>query len=126
MYETIRNQHDKFTGGESLDDLVLQAEDAVERLVWLHLEDRIVIMHHQEGGVTVDGRPRENGGEVDIDIEIRLGYHVVLISHGLCISEMIAGLLRGGCECRRSNHQRPTQRTCQYWLDASIHSSSGE
>src|SRR5258706_4649836 len=34
VYETIRNRYDKFIGGESLEDLALRAEDAVERLVW--------------------------------------------------------------------------------------------
>ena len=98
VYETIRTRHERFTGGESLDDLALRADDAVERLVWPHLEDAIA--HHRyangegEGGVAVDGRPRENGGEPDVDVEGGLGYHVVLVSHGLCISEMIAALLR--------------------------------
>lgn len=105
VYETIRNRHERFTGGESLDDLALRADDAVERLVWPHLEDAIAIAHRHryangegegegEAGVAVDGRPRENGGEVDVDVEGGLGYHVVLVSHGLCISEMIAALLR--------------------------------
>jgi len=44
-------------------------------------------------GVEVDGRPRENG-EVDVEVEGGLGYHVVIVSHGLCISEMVAAILR--------------------------------
>jgi len=108
VYETIRNRHDRFTSGESLDDLALRAEDAVERLVWPHLDDAIAIAHHHsdtgagagtntngvEGvEVEMDGQPRENG-EVDVEVEGGLGYHVVIVSHGLCISEMVAAILR--------------------------------
>jgi len=106
VYETIRNRHDRFTSGESLDDLALRAEDAMERLVWPHLDDAIAIAHHHSDAgagtntngvegveVEVDGRPRENG-EVDVDVEGGLGYHVVIVSHGLCISEMVAVILR--------------------------------
>jgi len=104
VYETIRNRHDRFTSGESLDDLALRAEDAVERLVWPHLDDAIAIAHHHSDtaagtntngveGVEVDGRPRENGG-VDVEVEGGLEYHVVIVSHGLCISELVAAILR--------------------------------
>jgi len=110
VYETIRNRHDRFTSGESLDDLALRAEDAVERLVWPHLDDAIAIAHHHSDtgagagagagtntngveGVEVEGRPRENG-EVGVEVEGGLGYHVVIVSHGLCISEMVAAILR--------------------------------
>jgi len=41
----------------------------------------------------VDGRPRENG-EVDVEVGGGLGYYVVIVSHGLCISEMVAAILR--------------------------------
>jgi len=41
----------------------------------------------------VDGRPRENG-EVDVEVGDGLGYHVVIVSHGMCISEMVAAILR--------------------------------
>ena len=108
VYETIRNRYDRFTSGESLDDLALRAVDAVERLVWPHLDDAIAITHHPSDAgagagtntngvegveVEVDGRPRENG-EVDVEVEGGLGYHVVIVSHGLCISEMVAAILR--------------------------------
>jgi len=41
----------------------------------------------------VDGRPRENG-EVDLEVGGGLGYYVVIVSHGLYISEMVAAVLR--------------------------------
>jgi len=58
--------------------------------------------HHSDTGsgantngveVDVDGRPWENG-EVDVEVGGGLWYHVVIISHGLCISEMVAAILR--------------------------------
>jgi len=89
-------------------DPALQAEGAVERHVWPHLDDAIAIAHHHSGAgagagtntngvegveVEVDGRPRENG-EVDVEVKGGLGYHVVIVSHGPCISEMVAAILR--------------------------------
>ena len=78
-------------------------EDAVERLVWPHLDDAIAIAHHHSdtgagtstNGVEAfeDGRPWENG-EVDGEVEGGLEYHVVIVSHGLCISELVAAILR--------------------------------
>ena len=104
VYETIRNRHDKFVGGESLDDLALRAEDAVDRLVWPHLDDAIAHHHRHtttsssngtNGETEAEGGPRENGeGEVELESEAGLGYHVVIVSHGLCISEMVAAILR--------------------------------
>jgi len=109
VYETIRNRHDRFTSGESLDDLALRAEDAVERLVWPHLDDAIAIAHHHSdtgagtntNGVEAveDGRPWENG-EVDGEVEGGLGYHVVIVSHGLCISKLVAAILRRSANAR--------------------------
>ena len=58
--------------------------------------------HHSDTGagtntnevkVEVDGRPWENG-EVDVELGGGLGYHVVIVIHGLCISEMVAAILR--------------------------------
>ena len=98
VYETIRNRCDKFIGGESLDDLALRAEDAVERFVWPHLDDAIA--HQRQyastgtnGEAEAEGGPRENG---EGGGEGGLGYHVVFVSHGLCISEMVAAILRRG------------------------------
>ena len=93
-------------------------EDAVERLVWPHLDDEIATAHHHsdtgagagtdtngvEGvEVEVDGRPRENG-EVDVEVGGGLGYYVVIVSHGLCISEMVAAILR-----RSANAEQPPE-----------------
>ena len=106
MYEAIRNRHDRFIGGESLDDLALRAEDAVERFVWPHLDNAIAIAHHHSNTdagtntngaegveVEIDRRPRENG-EIDIEVEGELEYHVAIVSHGLYMSEMVAAILR--------------------------------
>jgi len=82
--------------------------------------------HHSDTGagtntngveVEVDGRPRENG-EVDVEVGGGLGYRVVIVSHGMCISETYSGGVR--------MPEQQIQRTCQYWLDASTHSSPGE
>ena len=78
--------------------------------MWPHLDDAIAIAHHHsdtgasagastntngvEGAeVEVDGRPRENG-EVNVEVESGLRYYVVIVSHGLWISEMVAAILR--------------------------------
>ena len=109
VYESIRNRHDKFIGGESLDDLALRAEDAVDRFVWPHLDDAIAHHHrhhhhhhhhtssssNSDAEAEAEGGPRENGEAVaEVEGEVGLGYHVVIVSHGLCISEMVAAILR--------------------------------
>ena len=83
MYEEIRNRHNRFTSGKSLDDLALRVENAVEKLVRPDLDDAIAIAHHHsdtgagtntngvEGievlEVEVVGRPRENGLKAKAD-----------------------------------------------------------
>lgn len=114
VYETIRNRHDRFSGGESLDDLALRAQDAVERFVWPHLDDAIAHCAYTAGTAnstnsadgTADGATNGNGNDGEAGgrgtqesgeaagLGLGLGYHVVLVSHGLCISEMVAAIFR--------------------------------
>ena len=101
VYVTIRNRHDKFPGGESLDDLARRAEAAVDALLWPHLDDARAYYDARNadantsagagaGAVNGDGEDEDGEGEG----EEQLGYHVVVVSHGLCISELVAAVLR--------------------------------
>jgi broad specificity phosphatase PhoE len=65
MYYTIYNRHDKFPEGESLDDLAQRADKAIDETVWLHVEEAL-----------------KSGGHEELNI--------VIVSHGLAISEMVA------------------------------------
>ena len=67
-YDTIRNRHDRFTSGESLDDLALRAEDAVERLVWPHLDDAVAV-------ATIT--------QIPVPVRIRMGWRSTsMVAHG--------------------------------------------
>ena len=91
VYETIRNRHDRFPGGESLDDLARRAEAALDALLWPHLDDAAAYRAARPAGAGAGaGEGAPDGGEGG------LGYHVVFVSHGLCISEMVAAVLRRG------------------------------
>lgn len=70
VYPVLAHRHERFPGGESLDDLRARAERAVEELVMPH-----VLKAAREG---------------------RKGQHVAVVSHGLCISELVPALLRRG------------------------------
>ncbi|KAG6815653.1 hypothetical protein H0H87_012620 [Tephrocybe sp. NHM501043] len=65
IYPVLPTRHDKFEGGESLEDLAARADEAIAECV---------LPHVAEG----------EKGEV----------HVALASHGLCISECVKALLR--------------------------------
>ena len=94
VYETIRTRHDKFPGGESLDDLALRADEAIDTLVWPHLDDAMAHAASTSAGAGADAGTVNGDGGGREEAEGGLGYHVVVVSHGLCISEMIAALLR--------------------------------
>ncbi|EPQ54431.1 phosphoglycerate mutase-like protein [Gloeophyllum trabeum ATCC 11539] len=68
IYPVLFNRAEAFPGGESLDDLAKRAEEAVGRLVMPHVWEAA-----RKG---------------------KRGVHVALVSHGLCISELIAALMR--------------------------------
>ncbi|TFK52626.1 phosphoglycerate mutase-like protein [Heliocybe sulcata] len=68
IYPVIFNREDKFPEGESLDDLARRAEEAIDKFVMPHVWDAA-----------------RSG---------KRGVHVALVSHGLCISELIAALMR--------------------------------
>ena len=89
VYETIRTRCDRFPGGESLDDLARRADEAVDALLWPHLDDARAYHARNVDGEEEGGREVGEGG---------LGYHVVFVSHGLCISEMVAAILRRGAD----------------------------
>jgi len=131
-YDTIRNRHDRFASGESLDDLALRAEDAVERLVWPHLDDAVAI------ATTI---------QIPVPVRIRMGSRLrsrSMVDHGkmersTSTSEADSGTMSlssaMGCASPRWSlpysgglrmPEQQIQRTCQYWLDASTHSSPGE
>ncbi|KAG8835155.1 hypothetical protein FRC17_005013 [Serendipita sp. 399] len=69
VYYSIYTRHEKFPEGEPLDDLAKRADKALDETVWPH------VLHALKSGE-------------DRDI------HVVVVSHGLTISELVAALLR--------------------------------
>jgi hypothetical protein len=65
MYYSLCNRHDKFPGGESLDDLAQRADKVIDETVWPHVEEAL-----------------KSGGDEELNI--------VVVSHGLTISEMVS------------------------------------
>lgn len=79
VYAEHFTRHDKFPGGESFDDLMERAEAALDLCLWPHLQDAKALADvNASSGVESDG----------------FGYHVVIASHGLCISELVAAVVR--------------------------------
>lgn len=68
LYPILHERAQKFPGGESLDDLAQRAEQAVAELLMRH----------------VWATAREG----------KHGVHVAVVSHGLCISELVRALVR--------------------------------
>ena len=108
----------------------LRAEDAVEGLVWPHLDDAVAI------ATTI---------QIPVPVRIRMGSRSrSMVDHGkmersTSKSEADSGTMSlssaMGCASPRWSlpysggvrmPEQPCQRTCQYWLDASTHSSPGE
>ncbi|KIM25784.1 hypothetical protein M408DRAFT_204117 [Serendipita vermifera MAFF 305830] len=79
VYYTIHTRHGKFEDGESLDDLARRAEEAIDTTVWPHVVEAL--------------RPRKSAAANDAG-ERPEDAHIVLVSHGLAISELAAALLR--------------------------------
>jgi broad specificity phosphatase PhoE len=77
VYYTIHTRHDKFEGGESLDDVACRADEAIDTTVWPHvieaLRPRPLASFATDEG---KGRPED--------------VHIVLVSHGITISELVA------------------------------------
>lgn len=69
IFAVIPDRKHKFPEGESLDDLAVRAGRALRECILTHFAEYI-----------------ENGSREDV--------HVVAVSHGLCISEMMAALVR--------------------------------
>lgn len=67
-YPVLYERTQKFPGGESLDDLAARADEAVRQL----------LLHHILQAARI-------GSQDD---------HIALVSHGLCISEMVAALVK--------------------------------
>ncbi|CAG7853527.1 SubName: Full=Uncharacterized protein {ECO:0000313/EMBL:CCA72977.1} [Serendipita indica DSM 11827] len=72
VYYSIYTRHEKFPEGESLDDLAERAEKALDETVWPHVQQ---ILDDKGPGLGKDN-------------------HIVIVSHGLAISELVAALLR--------------------------------
>ncbi|KAH8104740.1 phosphoglycerate mutase-like protein [Cristinia sonorae] len=68
LFPALHSRSEKFPEGESLDDLRTRATKAIEECVVPHIRDA--------------ARTASSGG------------HIALVSHGLCISEMLPALLR--------------------------------
>ena len=131
-------KHDRFIGSESLDDLTLRAEDAVERLVWLHLDDEIATAHHHSGTGAGAGTDTNGVDGVEVGVDGRWS----MVDHGklersTLKSEADSGTMSlssaMGCASLRwslpysggvrmpSSHRSPIQKACQYWLEVSDH-----
>ena len=70
-FPVIYNRKDKFPSGESLNDLQTRAERAMEEIIMPHVWNAA------------------KSGEKA---------HIAVVSHGLCISELIAALMRKDCD----------------------------
>ncbi|KAG8768034.1 hypothetical protein FRC16_007179 [Serendipita sp. 398] len=69
IYYSIYTRHEKFPEGESLDDLAERADKALDETVWPHVQQALASGEHRD-------------------------IHIVVVSHGLTISELVAALLR--------------------------------
>ena len=75
VYYTIHTRHGKFENGESLDDLARRADQAIDTTIWPHVVEAL--------------RPRKVSEMKDTDSHPEEA-HIVLVSHGLAISELVA------------------------------------
>jgi hypothetical protein len=77
VYHTIHTRHDKFEGGESLDDLACRVEEAIDTTVWPHVVEAL--------------KPRPLASlAADSEKERPEHAHVVLVSHEITILELVA------------------------------------
>jgi broad specificity phosphatase PhoE len=76
IFATHGNRYDKFPEGESLDDLARRAEEATTDIIMPYV------------------RKAAREGRQDDDVK------VAIVSHGLCISEIVAALVRMDTEHR--------------------------
>jgi hypothetical protein len=73
----IYTRHDKFEGGESLDDLACRAEEAIDTTVWPHVVEALIPRPPAPSDTHGEkGRPEDA--------------YIVLVSHELTIPELIA------------------------------------
>lgn len=79
IYPVLHERWQRFPDGESLDDVVKRAEQAIEELVMPHVWDAA-----RQGKKNV---------------------HVAIVSHGICISELIPVLV-----LKDESHQHPGHR----------------
>lgn len=79
IYPVLYERWQKFPGGESLDDVVQRAEQAIDELVMPHVCEAVK-----------DGKKN---------------VHIAIVSHGICISELIPVLV-----LKDEGHQHPGHR----------------
>jgi len=77
VYYTIHTRCDKFEGGESLDDLACRADEAIDAIIWPHVVEALR-PRPLASFATDDGKERPEDT------------HIVLVSHGITISELVA------------------------------------
>ena len=87
LYPVLTERSDKFPDGESLDDLADRAEKAVDELLFPFLFQAL-----KEG---------------------KSGVHIAVVSHGLCISELVAALTPGGNQL--SKPEKGKKELCFSW-----------
>lgn len=80
VYPVLHGRSEKFPEGESLDDLTTRADKAAEEIMMPHIQAAI------------------KSGE--------RGVHVAIVSHGLCISQLIPALLRRGARGDPGRHYK--------------------
>ena len=78
LWPVLHERWQKFPDGESLDDLAARAAQAIEQIVMPY-----VVKAAREG---------------------KKGLHIALVSHGLCISELIPALLKKDVSGRHPGH----------------------
>ncbi|KAG2008753.1 hypothetical protein CC2G_014147 [Coprinopsis cinerea AmutBmut pab1-1] len=104
VYPVLWERHEKFDGGESLDDLARRAEEALRECVWPHLVRAV------EGGNTSG-----SGGDS--------GVHIAIASHGLAISEMVSAVTRLDPELDASKSYKGLLNTA--WARAEVRVRDG-
>ncbi|KAF5310853.1 hypothetical protein D9619_007859 [Psilocybe cf. subviscida] len=98
VFPVLDTRQEKFPEGESLDDIALRAEAAVRECILPHV----------------------GHGQGDGDEEA----HIAIASHGLCISEVVAALVRLDPEADKTKSYRGLKNTA--WARVEVNQRSGD
>ncbi len=88
MFPALYTRHEKFPGGESLDDVLGRAEAFVEEVVVP------LVLRERDGRRMAEGKEDKEGGGGRLT--------VVVVSHGLFIAELVAAILKRDASLKTS------------------------